>query len=272
MNILKPEKKLAVITALTEGCSVRSIVRMTGVNKKTVMKLLVEIGAKCEQIMKEKMYGIHCEAVECDEIWTFVGKKEGSMKAGERMVSPDLGDQYTYIALDPKTKLIPAFHVGKRDAINTHAFIGDLSQRIAGSTQLSTDAWGPYSPAIRRFFGNRATYAIITKFYASQSAGPGRYAPPRVSGTEITEVLGIPDYSKVCTSYVERQNLTMRMKVARFHRLTLAFSRKLANLKAAVALYFWSYNFCLIHGSIRMTPAMAAGITDRIWELNELFA
>ena len=129
--MLKTEKKLAVISALTEGCSIRSIVRMTGVNKKTVMKLLVEVGTKCEQVMKEKMYGIRCEAVECDEIWTFVGKKEGSMKAGERMVSPDLGDQYTYIALDPKTKLIPTYHVGKRDIINTHAFIGDLSRRIA---------------------------------------------------------------------------------------------------------------------------------------------
>lgn len=270
MNILKPEKKLAVISALTEGCSIRSIVRMTGVHKKTIMKLLVEIGTKCEQMVKAKMYSIRCEAVECDEIWTFVGKKEGVMKADERKANPEFGDQYTYIALDPITKLIPAFHVGKRDSINTHRFIEDLSHRIEGSTQVSTDAWGHYSPAIGRYFGNRATYATITKFYASQNPGPGRYAPPRVSGSEITDVIWIPDYSKVCTSYVERQNLTLRMKIARFHRLTLAFSRKLVNLKAAVALYFWTYNFCLIHGSLRMTPAMAAGITDRIWELNEL--
>ena len=162
--------------------------------------------------------------------------------------------------------------MGKRDSVNTHAFIEDLSRRIEGTTQVSTDAWGPYSPAIARYFGNRATYAQITKFYASTNPGPGRYAPPKVSGTEITEVLGIPDYSKVCTSYVERQNLTLRMKVARFHRLTLAFSRKLTNLKAAVVLYFWSYNFCLIHRSLRVTPAMAAGITDRVWELKELVA
>jgi IS1 family transposase len=272
MNVLKAEKKLAVISALTEGCSIRSIVRMTGVHKKTIMKLLVEVGTRCQQMMDERMRGIRCEAVECDEIWTFVGKKEGVMKAGERKANPEFGDAYTYIALDPVSKVIPAFHVGKRDSINTHHFIEDLSHRIDGSTQVSTDAWGPYSPAIRRFFGNRATYATITKFYASQNPGAGRYAPPRVSGSEITEVLGIPDYSKVCTSYVERQNLTLRMKVARFHRLTLAFSRKLINLKAAVALYFWSYNFCLIHRSLRMTPAMAAGITDRIWELSELVA
>lgn len=172
--------------------------------------------------------------------------------------------------MDHKTKLIPAFHVGKRDSINTHAFIADLSRRIEGPTQVSTDAWGPYSPAIRQCFGNRATYAQITKFYAAENAGAGRYAPPRVSGTQITEVLGIPDYSKVYTSYVERQNLTIRMKIARLHRLTLAFSRKLANLKAAIALYFGSYNFCLIHLSLRVTPAMAAGITDRILELKEL--
>ena len=270
MNVLKAEKKLAVISALTEGCSIRSIVRMTGVHKKTIMKLLVEVGTRCQQMMDERMRGIRCEAVECDEIWTFVGKKEGVMKADERKANPEFGNQYTYIALDPISKVIPAFHVGKRDSINTHQFIEDLSRRIEGATQVSTDAWGPYSPAIARHFGNRANYATITKLYAATNPGPGRYAPPRVSGTEITEVLGVPDYSKVCTSYVERQNLTLRMKIARFHRLTLAFSRKLANLKAAVTLYFWSYNFCLIHRSIRMTPAMAAGITDRIWELDEL--
>ena len=137
---------------------------------------------------------------------------------------------------------------------------------------FSTDAWGPYSPTIARYFGNRATYAQIVKFYAAENPGPGRYAPPHVSGTEITEVLAIPNYNKVRTSYVERQNLRLRMKIARFHRLSLAFSRKLMNLKAAVALYFWTYNFCLIHRSLRMTPAMAAGITDRIWELKELIS
>ena len=167
--------------------------------------------------------------------------------------------------------MIPAFHVGKRDSVNTHHFIGDLRRRIEGSTQVSTDAWGPYSPAIARYFGNRA-YATITKIYAAQNPGAGRYAPPRVSGSQITEVLGIPDYSKVCTTCVERQNLTLRMRIARFHRLSLAFSKKLTNLKAAVALYFWNYNFCIIHGSIRTTPAMAAGVTGRIWELRELVA
>lgn len=272
MNSLKPEKKLAVIAALTEGCSIRSIVRMTGVHKKTIMNLLVEVGSRCQRMMDETMRGLRFEAVECDEIWTFVQKKEGVMKADERKANPELGDQYTYIALDPVSKMIPAFHVGKRDSVNTHHFIEDLSRRIEGSTQVSTDAWGPYSPAIERYFGNRATYAQITKFYAAENPGAGRYAPPRVSGSQITEVLGIPDYSKVCTSYVERQNLTLRMKIARFHRLSLAFSKKLVNLKAAVALYFWTYNFCLIHGSLRMTPAMAAGVTGRIWELRELVA
>jgi IS1 family transposase len=270
VNILKPEKKLAVLSALTEGCSIRSISRMTGVHKKTIMKLLVEVGTRCQQMLDEKMRGLHFEAVECDEIWTFIQKKEGVLKPEERKANPELGDAYTYIALDPVSKVIPAFHVGKRDSVNTHRFIEDLSRRIEGATQVSTDAWGPYSPAISRYFGNRATYAQITKFYAAENPGAGRYAPPRVSGTEITAVLGIPDYSKVCTSYVERQNLTLRMKIARFHRLTLAFSRKLANLKAAVALYFWSYNFCLIHRSLRVTPAMSAGITNRLWTLSDL--
>lgn len=250
MNVLKPEKKLAVLSALSEGCSIRSVSRMTGVHKKTIMKLLVEVGTRCQAMLDEKMRGIRCEAVECDEIWTFIQKKEGVMKTPERKANPEFGDAYTHIALDPVSKIIPAFHVGKRDSVNTRHFIEDLSRRIDGSTQVNTDAWRPYGPAISRYFGNRATYTQITKFYAAEKPGPGRYAPPRVSGTEITEVLGIPDYSKVCTSYVERRNLTLRMKIARFHRLTLAFSRKLANLKAAVALYFWTYNFCLIHRSL----------------------
>ena len=204
MNILKAEKKLAVISALTEGCSIRSIVRMTGVHKKTIMRLLVEIDTKCEQIMNEKMRGLHFVAVDCgDEIWTFVGKNDAVLKLEERQNNSEFGNQYTYIALDPVSKMISAFHVGKRDSVNTHHFIEDLSRRIDGSTQVSTDAWGPYSPAIARYFGNRATYATITKFYASENPGSGRYAPPRVSGTEITEVIGIPDYSKVCTYYVE---------------------------------------------------------------------
>jgi IS1 family transposase len=192
VNILRPEKKLAVISAFTEGCSIRSIVRMTGVHKKTVMKLLVEIGTKCEQMIKATMYGIRCEAVECDEIWTFVGKKDGMVNADERKAHPELGDQYTYIALDPISKLIPAFHIGKRDSVNTHRFIEDLSHRIDGSTQVSTDAWGPYSPAISRYFGNRATYAQITTFYASQNPGPGRYAPPRVSERRSRKSLAFP--------------------------------------------------------------------------------
>jgi IS1 family transposase len=178
------------------------------------MRVLVEVGQKCEQMLKDRLRGIRCEAVECDEIWTFVGKKEAMITTvEERKPNSGIGDQYTFIALDPKSKLA-AWHVGKRDSPNTHKFIADLSQRIEGSTQVSTDAWGPYSPAIRQFFGNRATYAQITKFYASTNPGPCRYAPPHVSGTEITEVIGIPDYSKVCTSYVERQNLTLRMNCA----------------------------------------------------------
>lgn len=198
MNNLNPEKKLAVIAALTEGCSIRSIVRMTGVHKKTIMKLLVEVGTRCQQMMDERMRGLHFEAVECDEIWTFVQKKEGVLKPEERKVHREIGDQYTYIALDPVSKMIPAFHVGKRDSINTHHFIEDLSRRIEGSTQVSTDAWGPYSPAIARYFGNRATYATITKFYAAENPGAGRYAPPRVSGSQISEVLGVPDYTRHC--------------------------------------------------------------------------
>jgi IS1 family transposase len=154
MNNLKPEKKLAVISARTEGCSIRSVSRMTGVQKKTIMKLLVEVGIRCQRMMDETKRGLRFEAVECDEIWTFVQKKEGVLKAEERKANPEIGDQYTYIVLDPVIKMIPAFHVGRRDSVNTHHFIEDPSRRIAGSTKVSTDAWGPYSSAIEHYFGN----------------------------------------------------------------------------------------------------------------------
>ncbi|HYM37029.1 MAG TPA: IS1 family transposase [Nitrospiraceae bacterium] len=272
MNVLKPEKKLAVLMALSEGCSVRSVVRMTGVHKKTILKLLVEVGNRCQTVLDEKMRGIRCEAVECDELWTFITKKERVINATDRKAHPEFGDAYTFIALDPTTKLAITHLVGKRDKTHTDMFVADLSQRIAGSTQISTDGFQAYISTIQRHFGHRATHGEIVKMYASENPGPGRYAPPRVSGVEKLDRWGLPDHRKICTSYVERHNLTLRMKMARFHRLTLAFSRKLENLKAAVALYFWNYNFCMIHRSLRVTPAMAAGITDRVWELSDLVA
>ena len=272
MKILKPEQKLAILQGLIEGCSARSVSRMTGCHLETVLKVLVASGKKCEALLNDRMRGLHCEALEMDELWSYVYKKQRVLKPEDRIQHPEYGDAYTFVALDPTTKAVVAYLVGKRDYISTDTFIADLSQRIEGPVQLSTDGFAYYHPTIARHFGNRASHAEIVKWYTSVNPGSGRYAPPMVGGTQITERQGSPDRSKICTSYVERNNLTIRCSVRRFTRLTNAFSRKLDNLKAAVSLWFAYYNFCRIHGSLKNTPGMQAGITDRVWDLRELAA
>lgn len=272
MKVLKPEQKLAILSGLIEGCSARSVSRMTGCHLETVLKVLVASGNKCEALLNERMRGLHCEAVEMDELWSYVYKKQRVLKPEDRIQHPEYGDAYTFVALDPATKAVVGYLVGKRDYASTDAFIADLSHRIDGPVQLSTDGFQYYHPTITRHFGNRASHAEIVKWYTSVNPGSGRYAPPMVGGTVITERSGSPDRSRICTSYVERNNLTIRCSVRRFTRLTNAFSKKLENLKAAVALWFAYYNFCRIHGSLRVTPAMEAGITSHIWALTELVA
>ena len=272
MNILKPERKLAILSGLLEGCSARSGSRMTGAHLETVLKVLVETGTHCERLLDEKIRGLQLEAVELDEIWSFVYKKQRKLTKMDKAMNPEYGDAYTYTALDPASKLLVCFLVGKRDAPNTEQFVSDLSKRINGEIQLSTDGWSPYVPSIQRSFGNRATHAELIKVYASESPGSGRYTPPKVIGTRINERLGVPNRSKVGTSYVERMNWTIRCSVRRYTRLTNGFSRKVENLRAAIALWFGYYNFCRIHGTIKVTPAMEAGLTEKIWTLKELIA
>ncbi len=271
MNILKPHKKLAVLSALIEGNSVRAVSRMTGVHKTTILKLLAEVGERCQRILDEKMRQLHCREIEADEVWAYVRKKQRRLTLEEKL-NPELGDQYAFVALDPRTKLIPVFVVGKRDSLTTSRFIQELRNRITGRIQLSTDAFNAYADAVERVFGADVDYAQLVKLYAAENPGPGRYSPPKVAGIEIVPITGNPERSRICTSYVERQNLTVRMQLRRFTRLTNGFSKKLANLKASLALHFAHYNFCRIHSSLRITPAMAAGITDRVWELSELVA
>jgi IS1 family transposase len=272
MYILKPERKLAILTGLIEGCSVRSISRMNNTHIKTVLKVLVNSAQRCEQIVNEQIRGLRCEALELDEVWTFIQKKQRRLTAEDRLEHPEFGDAYTYVALEPDSKLVVAYWVGKRDTQNTDQFIADLSRRVDGGVQLSTDGFLPYIQAIQRHFGHRATHGEIIKLYAPENPGRGRYSPPHVVGVEINQRWGIPDPGRICTSYVERNNWTIRCQVRRFTRLTNAFSRKLENLKAAVSLWFAYYNLCRVHGSLRITPAMAAGLTDRVWELRELMA
>jgi IS1 family transposase len=271
MNVLPKEKKLAVLSALVEGNSIRSTERMTGVHRDTILRLLVNVGERCQKIMDERMRGFHSRLIQADEIWTYCRCKQQRL-ADEEQNNPELGDQYVFVALDAESKLILLFVVGKRDTETAHRFIGGLRQRLNGNgrVQLTTDGFRAYLTAVEEFFGNDVDYAQLVKVYGTEPAGDGRYAPPRVTETVSTPITGNPDPRKICTSHVERQNLTIRMMCRRFTRLTNAFSKKLTNLKAALSLHFVYYNFCRIHQTLRVTPAMAAGITGRIWGIEEL--
>lgn len=268
MNVLKPEKKLAVLSALIEGCSIRAASRMTGVHKTTIMRLLSETGDRCQRELDTRLRGLRCDAVECDELWTYIYKKQDRVTDRDRHDNPEYGDAYAFIAFDPDSKAVIAHAVGKRDGETTELFIDDLRTRLESRVQLSTDGWAPYRDTIESAFGAGVDYSQIIKSYASEEAGPGRYSPPKVSSVTITRIEG--NSKRVCTSYVERNNWTIRTALRRFTRLSNGFSRKLDNLRAAVALWLWYYNFCRIHGTTRVTPAMALGVTDRLWDLGEL--
>ncbi len=273
MNRLKIGKKLAVISALVEGNSIRSTERMTGVHRDTIMRLLVDVGGKCEETLEKHLKGFHSKLIQADEIWTFIRKKERRLNDQEKL-NPELGDQYVFVALDAESKLIPAYAVGKRDGATTLRFMTDLQARLTGNgkIQFTTDGFKAYIDAVEQTFGADIDFAQVIKVFTAEHPGPGRYSPPKVSGIISTIINGSPDPGLISTSYVERQNLTMRMAIRRFTRLTNAFSKKLTNLKAALALHFAHYNFVRIHTTLRVTPAMAAGVTSRLWDLGELIS
>ena len=268
MNILKSEKQEMVIRGLVDGSSIRSIERMTGVHRDTIMRLMVIVGNTCEKIMDTTMRDLPCKDIEVDEVWSYVGKKQRHVGINDDPAR--VGDFYTFIALDSETKLIPAYKVGKRDLPTAQAFISDLSSRLSNRIQISSDKLKAYVDAIEVAFGANVDYGQIVKSYEAEPIGPGRYSPPKVVSVLKEYIIGNPDFNKICTSFVERQNLTVRMQIRRFTRLTNAFSKKLENLKAAVALHFAHYNFVRIHGSLRMTPAMAAGVTNKLWTIQDL--
>jgi IS1 family transposase len=270
MNVLKHEKKLAVVAALVEGSSIRSVSRMTGVSKTTILKLIVDTGTWCERVMDNRMRNVRCAEIEADELWTYIAKKQRRLTPEDRAAGR--GDAYTYVAFDPRTKLIPVIRIGKRDVATTHAFMHDLRARLVGRIQLSTDAFTAYNDAVEAAFGPNIDYAQITKHYAQDAVGRARYGPPSIIGVTKERVQGNPRWRGISTSFVEIQNLKFRMQLRRFTRLTNAFSKKLDNLKAMVWVFVAYYNFCRIHGSLRVTPAMAAGLTDHVWDLAELIA
>jgi len=271
MNVLKMEKKIQILNALVEGNSIRSTERMTGCHRDTILKLLVEVGDKCQKVSDSHIKDFHSRLIQVDEIWTFVGKKEKKLTESEKD-SNLFGDQYCFVAMDAESKLIPNYEVGKRNLETTLKFISNLKDKLKnnGRIQLTSDGFKPYLDAIELFFGGDIDFAQLIKVYSPDKAGRGRYSPPKVSGVLSKILSGKPNERNISTSYVERQNLTIRMQMRRFTRLTNAFSKKIENLKAALALHFTHYNFMRVHSSLQVTPCMAAGITDSIWNWEDL--
>jgi IS1 family transposase len=268
-NVLPRARQLGILGALVEGVSVRGTERLTDVSRAAILRLLVAVGSGCAFLLDDTMRDLPCNLLELDEIWGFIGKKQRHIKKDD---SADLGDVWTFVAIDADTKLVPCFRVGKRDDVTTRDFIADLAPRMRHKVQITTDGFGPYESAIWASFGpERCDYATIVKTYESEPTGPARYSPPKVTASEKTPVIGTPDIDFVSTSYVERSNLTMRMQMRRLTRLTNAHSKKLANHIAATALHFAHYNYCRVHMTLRVTPAMEAGLTDHVWTMEELF-
>ena len=269
-NELKPEKKIMAVAMLAEGNSIRSIERMTGIHRDTIMRLGVRVGEGCQRIMDEKLRNLNCTLIEVDEVWGFVGMKQKTAHL-KRQVGTGVGDVWTWIAIDPDTKLVPTFAVGDRTQYMANCFIEDLAARLSHRVQISSDALKAYGSAIERAFGSEVDYGSIIKVYGhTELADQRRYSPPEVVKTEKQVVAGKPDIDLISTSHVEKQNHTLRMHCRRLSRLTNAFSKKLENFKAAIALHYAYYNFVKVHTSIRCTPAMEAGVANSAWTVQNL--
>lgn len=269
MNRLPSEKRAAVINCLIEGCSIRSTVRMTGVAKKTVTRLLVECGEFCADYQDRAFRNLRCQRVQVDELWSFCYAKQKNVTpdiAAERVA----GDVWLWSAIDAETKLVPCWYVGQRDAIAASEFIADLESRLANRVQLTSDGYKLYLNAVIDAFADDVDYAQLVKYFGNEPEGQKRYSPAVCTGAQKIIRLGDPDPKHINTSYVERHNLSVRMTVRRFTRLTNAFSKKIENHCAAVALGYFAYNFIKINRTLRVTPAMAAGVTPRLWDVIDL--
>lgn len=268
MNKLTTEERTRVVAALVEGNSLRAITRMTGVHRTTVMKLLADLGRACSIYQDRAFRNLTCKRIQCDEIWSFVGAKEKNASAEKK--AEGWGDVWTWTALDAETKLVPCWFVGTRDAGAAYHFMHDLADRLAHRVQLTTDGFKPYLSAVADAFGTDIDFAQLVKIYGEGPKTEARYSPAQCMGTRVAKVTGSPEHKHVSTSFVERQNLTMRMSMRRFTRLTNAFSKKVENHEHAIALHFMHYNFCRIHQTLRVTPAMAAGVAAKIWTISDV--
>jgi IS1 family transposase len=266
-NVLNTDKQIAVIAALAEGSSIRSIERMTGVHRDTIMRLGVKVGQGCTALMDAKMRDLSCTRLETDEIWGFVGKKERNVKADD---PAEVGSIWTWCAIDADTKLVPTFKIGQRSKAMATEFMQDVASRMRNRVQLSTDGFHGYAAAVAKSFGTDVDYAQIVKIYGTYEFGERRYSTSGVLSSEKIIHTGRPDVDLISTSYIERLNATTRLHMRRLTRLTLAFSKKLENFEAAVGLHFAYYNFVKRHNTLRMTPAMAAGVTGTMWSVGDL--
>lgn len=272
MNRLTTEDRVRILTALSEGMGVNAACRITGASKNTVLKLLADVGSACALFQDQTMRGLKIKDVQVDEIWSFIGMKAKNVPKGADPAL-GLGDCYTYTAIDRDSKLMPCWLVGFRDFASADAFIEDLAGRLAQRVQLTTDGFAAYPSAVERHFGANVDYAVLNKSYA---AGPAvkeakrRYSPAECTGCERVPKIGIPYTERISTSHVERANLSMRMNMRRFTRLTNGFSKKIENHMHAISFFFMVYNFVKVHGSIKTTPAVRAGVASFQWTIEDI--
>ena len=271
MNKLSTDKRKQIVAALVEGNSMRAVARMADVSRNTVDKLLRDLGRACSDYQDKAFRNLRCKRIQCDEIWSFIGAKEKNCTP--EMKADGVGDIWTWVALDADSKLVPCWFVGERHAGCAFHFLSDLKDRLANRVQLTTDGHRAYLHAVDPVFGTEIDYAMLQKVYGAAPEGPQvRYSPAVCMGAKRAVISGSPAHEHISTSYVERQNLTMRMSMRRFTRLTNGFSKKVENLEAAIALHYMHYNFCRVHQSLRVTPAMEAEVSDHVWSLDEVIA
>jgi transposase-like protein/IS1 family transposase len=264
------DRAVDVLKLLLEGMSVRSVERVTGVHRDTILRLLVLAGERCGRLMEEKIRGLDVRDVQVDEIWGFVQKKEGHRWEFEKNVR-EIGDAYCFVGIERSTKLVLAYHLGKRDTSSTDAFIGKLAYATSDSRfQLTSDGFKPYIKSVKMLLRGRVDFAQLVKVYGTPREGEQRYSPAEVVDAVPYEIMGRPVRNRICTSHIERQNLSIRMGMRRMTRLTNAFSKKWSNLEFAYNLWFAYYNFCRVHKTLRVTPAMESGLSDHAWSIPEL--
>ncbi len=269
MNRLPLEQRVRILSALVEGNSIRATSRMTGAAKNTIVHLLEEVGDACEAYHDENVRDLNVMLIQCDEIWTYCKAKESNIKPADKRDT--IGDMWTWAAMDAQRKLVITWTLGKRNHRFARRFIEDLAGRVKTIVQISTDGFGMYKPLIQRYFKKRADYGMDVKTYGRDfETYETRYSPPKVIEQRKIRVLGTPDPRYISTSHIERQNLTMRMSMRRFTRLTNGFSKKMMNLQRALALHYMHYNFCRVHSTLKTTPAIASRLTDRVWTLHDL--